>query len=110
MKKAAVWLTILACVLSLAGCSGKQENADILDFPTICGLITEKGCTEEECLARVAGQHRDAMVSAWGEPDGMLFGLFGDIWDLRDEGHRILILYYDQDGIVEAVRITGKPE
>lgn len=110
MKKAVLFLTILACVFRLTGCSGKSEDADIPDLSTVRVLVAEQRDAEEDCLEKLAGQPRDAMIQAWGQPDGSLFGFFGDIWKLGAEGYPVIILYYDQDGFVKEVRIAEEKE
>ena len=108
MKKAVIWMTLLACILILAGCSGKSKIADIPDLSEIRVLVAEQGDTEGDCLETLSGQPRDALVQAWGEPDGMLSGFWGDIWELGDEDDQIIIIYYDRDGFVSEIRIREK--
>ena len=38
---------------------------------------------------------RQEILNAWGEPDGMLSGFFGDIYELESGGH--IIVYYDTE-------------
>lgn len=104
MKKAVLFLTILACVFCLAGCPGKSGRPDIPEL----SAITRQGLTQEDCREVLTGQSRDAVIQAWGQPDGTLFGFFGDVWELDDESRQILILYYGEDSFVNDVRITEK--
>lgn len=75
---------------------------------TGCGDIADisklKGYTEEELQDALMGKDRDDIVDAWGEPDGMLSGFWGDIWSLSDDNRQI-ILYYNGDGNVEHVKV-----
>ena len=45
------------------------------------------------------GQTRDDIIIAWGDPDGSLFGLFGDVWYLSDESNQQIVVYYDEDRV-----------
>lgn len=107
MKKIAVFIPALILVLCLAGCSGKSA-ADIPDIATISGFITEKGCTEEDILKELSGQSNVSLAEAWGAPDGMLSGFWGDIWDLSEYTGRHIIVYYNSDGAVDNVIIAEK--
>lgn len=107
MKKIAVFMPALILALCLAGCSDKSA-ADIPDIATISGLVTEKGYTEEDILKELSGQSNASLAKAWGAPDGMLSGFWGDIWDLSEYTGRYIIVYYDSDGAVENVIIAEK--
>lgn len=107
MKKIAIFVPALILALCLAGCSGKSA-ADIPDISTISGLITEKGCTEEDILKDLSGQSNVSLAEAWGAPDGMLSGFWGDIWDLSDNSGKYITVYYDSDGAVDNVIIAEK--
>ena len=48
------------------------------------------------------GMLRDEVHNIMGEPDGMLFGLFGDIYNLGDGSH--LIIYYDSESKVNHIK------
>lgn len=49
--------------------------------------------TDQEATEALAGAAREAVAEAWGEPDGMLSGLFGDIYEAP--GGRHITVYYD---------------
>ncbi len=49
----------------------------------------------EAAEAALLGLPRGDVLRAWGEPDGMLSGFFGDIYSLED-GTRIIV-YYDTE-------------
>lgn len=101
MKK--LILSALACALCLTAC----ERGGIAKFDEIGALVTEKGYTKEQLLEELSGQDREDIIDAWGEPNGCLSGLWGDIWCI-DEEH-LIVLYYDGDGKVMDV-VAGKPE
>lgn len=105
MKKPVIFISAFFPALCLAGCSGK---ADIPDMATINGLVTEKGYTEEDILKELSGQSNVSLAEAWGTPDCMLFGLWGDIWDLGDNSGKYITVYYDSGGVVESIIIAEK--
>lgn len=107
MKKLII-TAMFVCILLLSSCSTKSDSADVLDIAEISGLVTEKGYTEEDFQDELLGKNRDSIINAWGEPDGMLSGFWGDIWLLSDESDKQIILYYDQDGIIENIRIAER--
>lgn len=107
MKKLII-TAMFVCILLLSSCSTESDSVDVLDIAEISGLVTEKGYTEEDFQDELLGKNRDGIINAWGEPDGMLSGFWGDIWLLSDESDKQIILYYDQDGIIENIRIAER--
>lgn len=87
---------VLACLLALTGCGKSGE--EVVSFQEIQGLVQEKGYSEGKLLPRLEGKHREDVVQAWGEPDEMLSGLYGDVWELN--AGQLLVLYYDGEGRV----------
>ncbi len=90
MKK--FFCTLLcAALFTLSGC-GKDipplEDFSFDTLPTLSGQLA--GCTPDD-LAR-----------AWGNPDGHLSGLWGDIWDVDTETGDYIIVYYDSEGIYDS--------
>lgn len=63
-------------------------------FPT---PETLSGMDPEAAEAALAGQTRRDILDAWGEPDGTLSGLFGDIYNV-EEGVGVII-YYDTESV-----------
>ena len=106
MKKIAVLASAIILVLCLTGCSDKSGS--IPDIATISSLVTEKGYTEEDILKELSGQSNERLTGAWGKPDGMLSGFWGDIWDLSGDSGRYIIVYYNSDGAVENIIIAEK--
>lgn len=51
--------------------------------------------TPEAADTALLGQSRHRVLAAWGEPDGMLSGFFGDIYTL-DSGGQVTV-YYDTE-------------
>lgn len=108
MKKFIIITAMVACILMLSSCSGNSDSVDIVDIAEISGLVTEKGYTEDDFQDELLGKNRDSIINAWGEPDGVLSGFWGDIWLLSDESNKQIIIYYDQDGIIENIRIAER--
>ncbi len=113
MRKFILFLLLLACGSGLTGCLGKSDKADILNITEISGLVTEKGYTEEEFQDNLLGKTRDDIIIAWGDPDGSLFGSFGDVWYLSDESNKQIVVYYDEDRVTERIlleeQLTEQP-
>ena len=82
-------------LLCLAGCSADG----------VLGLRELETLSEEDVLEALDGRPRDDIVEAWGEPDGMLSGFWGDTWHFGEGDGRIVVVYYDRDGLVENVKI-----
>ena len=108
MKKIILFLLLLTCGLGLAGCLGKSDKADISNIMEISDLVTEKGYTVEDFQDNLSGRTRDDILIAWGDPDGSLFGLFGDVWYLSDERNKQIVVYYDKDGVVEHILLKER--
>ena len=106
MKKLFIFVLVLVCISCFAGCSGKP--AGIRSIKEISGYVTEKGYTEEDFQEELSGQDREDIISAWGEPDGMLSGFWGDVWYLSDQSNKQIIVYYDSGGNVENIRIADR--
>ena len=62
-------------------------------FPSLPFPAAVAAMTPEAADTALLGLPRHRVLSAWGEPDGMLSGLFGDIYTL-DSGRQIVV-YYD---------------
>lgn len=52
------------------------------------------------------GRGVDQLQELWGTPDGVLSGLWGDIWNLDDR--RMLIIYYNVEGIIDNFKIKER--
>ena len=64
--------------------------------------------SQEEMEAKLKGEHRDNIITSWGEPDGYLSGFWGEVWFLDDAKDKKITLYYDADGCVENVSIGSR--
>ncbi len=61
----------------------------------------EKG--EDYTADRLSDYNHIQLAEAWGEPDGGLSGLWGDIWQ-ADSSYSIIV-YYDSNGFVNHVKL-----
>ena len=97
-------LFTLALALCLTGC--RQDK--IFQLDEVSALISEKGYGHEEFTQALAGRDREDIVDAWGEPNSMLSGFYGDIWQAGEE--LIVVVYYDRDSNMVTDVIAGKPD
>lgn len=91
----------------------------LAERPGPAGLPTPEALSRmapEAAEAALLDLPRQEILNAWGEPDGGLSGLFGDIYALETGGH--IIVYYDTEPMnqglagaetvpVEHVRFSG---
>ena len=85
----------------------------VLAFAPGCGrtppdLETAAGMSEAALTKALKGADRDAVLQSWGEPDGALSGMFGEIYGLP--GGAFVIVYYGPDHVVENVKLAAKGE
>ena len=91
----------LACLLVLAGCAKNLDNIPSKE------LVLQEGVEWAE--EKLNGYTPDDLREVWGEPDGMLSGMWGEIWFV-DEYHTARVtVYYDANGKVENVRLDTAP-
>lgn len=83
---AAMLALVTAAAILLAG----RKTPAVLPGP---GDLPDMGWEAAE--AALLGLPRRDILNAWGQPDGMLSGLFGDIYTLEDGGQ--VVLYYDTE-------------
>lgn len=102
MKKWIAFLLISVCFLGMAGCR-KNGKTDLMPLSEVSALVSEKGYEAEDLKEFLLGQYHEDVTALWGEPDGELFGCWGDIWHLDEEGNSYIILYYDTKGYVENI-------
>lgn len=99
MKKYIVVVLMLTAALVLAGCRSRSDGAT--DTPEL-GEITDY--TQEQLDEKLIDRSQEELHSAWGEPDGILSGFWGDIYHVPD-GYESIILYYDANGAVETIKV-----
>lgn len=95
MKKFSAAVFLWACLLCLTACSPNPG-----DIPALRQLALETPAGVNRALE---GTTREALVRAWGEPDGMLSGLYGDVWRFGEDGR--LIVYYDAESRFQEAKL-----
>ena len=76
----------------------------------ILPLEKVKECSQEKLNKQLIGILRADLLNVWGEPDGHLSGFWGDTWQLGNEKGEHIIVYYDQNGIIENVKVADLSE
>ncbi len=82
---------VICIVVCLVAFGDKVSTEDI---PQLSQLNSVYG-TEE-----VVGSTREQLTAKWGEPDGMLSGFFGDMWEVNGND-RITAYYNDDETVME---------
>lgn len=104
----AVLLGIIAVITFDSFGSKPDGTTDTMELDEVKGLVLEKGYTQEEIEEKLKGEYRDNILVSWGQPDGMLSGMWGEVWFLDDEKDRKITVYYDSNGCVVNVRIGSR--
>lgn len=94
-------LIVLSIVSSLlVGCGSVDNDTNVSSVDgSIIGLdeISSSNYGTQEIIEdRLIGITREDLIDVWGEADGSLSGLYGDIWDLGD-GYELIVYYDDVD-------------
>ncbi len=76
------------------------------ELPSLAWLAKESEVLGAEATTPLLGVAKEAFLKAWGQPDGILSGFWGEIWNL--DATRMIILYYNAEGIVSEVKITER--
>lgn len=100
-KKALIFIAILL-VIALAVTAWLWAYHHRKSNDNLPSLASLSQMREEEITAMLAGYRQAQLAEVWGKPDGSLFGMFGEIWELDGT---YLYVYYDHAGIVEQVKI-----
>lgn len=98
MKKWSLCGLGILCVLVLAVGYGRSKTG--IPARAEIAAMTDQAATEA-----LAGTARETVLKVWGEPDGGLSGLFGDVYETEDE--HVIIVYYNHSGepyVVESVK------
>ncbi len=83
----------------------KWEMYDSLTKELIVSLYKSKG--EEYVLEQLKGYTNTQLLEMWGEA-GNLSGFWGNVWKINETQN--LIIYYDNDGFVEHIKVDGLGE
>lgn len=103
-KKALIFIAILL-VIALAVTAWLWAYHHRKSNDNLPSLASLSQMQEEEITAMLAGYRQAQLAEVWGEPQGTLFGMYGEIWALDDENEAYLIVYFTHKGIVEQAKI-----
>ena len=111
MKKKSI---IAVCVLLIIGVGlvlgyKFMSTKDVVQLKEVSGLVLEKGYDSEDIKELLEGIPQKKMHAKWGNPDGHLSGIWGEIWFLNEEKDGRITLYYDEDGKVDDVVVDAAP-
>lgn len=108
MKKKSIFaiIMILGVIIFIIFFSNFQN--DIPDKELVYQQLLLDGKDEEFVLSQFKRCTREELVQAWGNPDGMLSGLYGDTWVMTE--NETIIVYYSDDSIVEHVKLLSSEE
>ena len=103
-KKPLIILGLCFIVAAVVFVLWQGRQSDVPTQEEIIATLTEQG--EEEAKKLLLGYSRQEIIDAWGTPDGMLSGFWGEIWE-TDNAIHITLYYgnatYGQDGEVTSV-------
>lgn len=97
MKKKIAIILLFIFTLTFFGCKS-QSNAktNLENIPIL---------SEEVMEAHLIGTPREDILTAWGDPDGTLSGLKGDIFKIPNSEKQI-ILYYDEEDLIANIKLV----
>ena len=101
MNKMITLILCMTILVTLAGCAISPDKAR--DIPELSEIANY---TEEQLDEKLIGLSEDELRQSWGEPDGMLSGFWGDIWNISDESNKKITIYFNQDGGAENIIVT----
>lgn len=104
MKKQIVCrISLLLIIVLAAACLWWYPHRKTSD--TVPPLSALSQLDEEEITGLLAGYHREQLHAVWGEPEGGLFGMFGEIWPLDGENGRYLYVYFTPKAVADYARL-----
>ena len=83
MKKGLIFIVVLSSFFVLTGCS---------KLPALEKVFT---WSEAEANKKLFNVRREKILKAWGQPDSMLSGFYGDIYLNPGDTNRMIVIYYD---------------
>ena len=106
-KKAIIILFLIASVaVVIAAYLCISSPAEIPTKEMAYLQLDTKG--EEFVLEQIQGVSRERLIESWGEPDEMLSGFFGDVWEITE--NESITVYYSSRSEVERIKFYQKTE
>ncbi len=105
MKKKIVIAVVVVAVLVATTVAMYFVNCsnDIPDKELVYRQLQLDGKDEAFVLSQFKGCTRGELVQKWGNPDGSLFGFYGDIWSITE--NESLVVYYSAESTVEHIKL-----
>ena len=106
-RKPAFWVvavSVVACAV-VAVCFLTNPKQDSEELPTLEQTYSELAAKGEDFDVGLFGVPRERLTDAWGEPDGMLSGFYGDFWEV--EGLGKITVYYDSDENIQEIKLAS---
>ena len=95
MKTKTIVLLVFAIItVLLSSCT--------VSFPTKAKVVT---LSSEEAARILKDKTNKEINNNWGQPDDILSGFYGDIYEYND---KCIVIYYDADGRVTDVLVSDK--
>lgn len=104
MKKQVVIPAVVIAVLAAAAFAMHfNSKREIPDQEFVYQQLQPENKDEALVLNQLKGCSRGELIQKWGEPDGSLFGFYGDIWSVTE--NESLVVYYSGESAVEQVQL-----
>ena len=106
MKKKLMIVMAIVAILEVSGLVTHLADP-VRKIPEKNRVYLQLGVKGEEfALEQLEGCRRKDLIRKWGQPDGMLSGLYGDIWNLTQS--EAITVYYSDNSKVEHLLITAR--
>lgn len=104
LKKTLTVLKLLALLIVFVVLIYRNVTVSkVAELDEVSKLIVSEEYGAAKVLEMLDGVYYENLAEKWGEPDGKLSGVRGDIWNIGND--RQIIVYYNSDGYVKNVRI-----
>ena len=98
---AVVLVLLLAVGAWFIGYYSQKNNDNIPSKELMVSYCQNQG--EAYATEKIQGYKNTQLQEVWGDPDGSLSGLWGDIWEAGN-GYRFIV-HYNAKGLAEEVRL-----
>ena len=101
---AIVLIAALCVSVWLYGYYSRKSNDNIPSKELMVSYCQNYGA--DYASEQLQGYKQTQLAEVWGDPDSFLSGMWGDIWKTNTSYN--LIVYYDDNGIVEHVKVINE--